>query len=55
MPPNIQPSCSQSKTQVVIGSTVIYLLPQVPEVELCLLSAWGSLRLGCVSPQTGAP
>ena len=27
----------------------------LPEEGLCLPSNWGSLRRGCVSPQTGAP
>ena len=27
----------------------------LPEAGLCLPSDWGSLRRGCVSPQTGAP
>ena len=35
--------------------TVFPLRLGLPEAELCLLSVWGFLRQGCVSPQTGAP
>ena len=44
-----------SSRAYVFGQYLLVAIALPQEKQLCLPSDWGSLRRGCVSPQTGAP